>query len=79
MRVYQTDEFPGFSALAVDPRQQNGLILYSSYLMGTSPYGVIERGDMPHYLISPDAGRTYARILELTEARTATGQVERVV
>jgi len=79
LRVYQTDEFPGFSALAVDPRRTNGLILYSSYLMGTSPYGVIERGDMPHYLISPDAGRTYARILELTEARAATGQVERVV
>ncbi|MEK8169645.1 hypothetical protein NKH77_07145 [Streptomyces sp. M19] len=39
LRVYQTDEFPGFSALGIDMGLPDGLILYSSYLMGTSPYG----------------------------------------
>lgn len=79
LRVYQTDAFPGFSALAVDMRRPDGLILYSSYLMGTSPYGVIERGDMPHYLISPAAGPVFGRIRALAEARDAGGSVERVL
>lgn len=79
LRVYQTDEFPGFSALAVDMRRPDGLILYSSYLMGTGKYGVIERGDMPHHLISPAAGPVFGRIRELAEARGATGGVERVL
>ena len=65
LRVYQTDEFPGFSALGVDVRRPGGLILYCSYLTGTGRYGVIERGDMPHYLIGPAAGRVFARIREL--------------
>ncbi|MFH8371259.1 hypothetical protein [Streptomyces sp. NPDC018031] len=79
LEVYQTDAFPGFSALAVDPREPDGLILYSSYLLGTSRYGVIERGDMPHYLISPGAGRVYERIRALTQARARTGNVQRVL
>ncbi|MBL1098894.1 hypothetical protein JK363_19940 [Streptomyces sp. 205] len=79
LRVYQTDGFPGFSALGIDMGRPDGLILYSSYLMGASPYGVIERGDMPHYLIGPAAGRVFTRIRELTEARSGTGRVERVL
>ncbi|KUJ70522.1 aromatic ring-opening dioxygenase LigA [Streptomyces albus subsp. albus] len=79
LEVYQTDAFPGFSALAVDLHQPDGLILYSSYLLGTGPYGVIERGDMPHYLISPAAGEVFERMRELARARTAEGRVQRVL
>ncbi|GLV75820.1 nucleotidyl cyclase domain-containing protein [Streptomyces hygroscopicus] len=79
LRVYQTDEFPGFSALGVDVRRPGGLILYCSYLTGTGRYGVIERGDMPHYLIGPAAGRVFARIRELAEARASAGRVQRVL
>ncbi|MFD0447674.1 hypothetical protein ACFQ10_43545 [Streptomyces indonesiensis] len=79
LRVYQTEEFPGFSALTIDMRGPSGLILYSSYLMGTSRYGVIERGDMPHYLIGPAAGRVYTRIRQLAEARVSEGQAQRVL
>lgn len=79
LEVYQTDSFPGFSALAVDMREPDGLILYSSYLLGTSRYGVIERGDMPHYLISPGAGRVYERIRALAQARVREGNVQRVL
>ncbi|MCQ8190333.1 hypothetical protein [Streptomyces rugosispiralis] len=79
LRVYQTEEFPGFSALTIDMRGPGGLILYSSYLLGTSRYGVIERGDMPHYLIGPAAGRVYTRIRQLAEARASEGQAQRVL
>ncbi|WP_069867331.1 hypothetical protein [Streptomyces malaysiensis] len=79
LRVYQTDEFPGFSALTVDMSHPGGLILYSSYLMGTGRYGVIERGDMPHYLIGPAAGRVFTRIRQLAEARVSAGQAQRVL
>ncbi|MFC9220069.1 aromatic ring-opening dioxygenase LigA [Streptomyces hygroscopicus] len=79
LRVYQTDEFPGFSALGVDVRRPGGLILYCSYLTGTGRYGVIERGDMPHYLIGPAAGRVFVRIRELAEARASAGRVQRVL
>ncbi|MBA6436028.1 MULTISPECIES: hypothetical protein [Streptomyces] len=79
LRVYQTEEFPGFSALTIDMRGPSGLILYSSYLMGTSRYGVIERGDMPHYLIGPAAGRVYTRIRQLAEARVSEGRAQRVL
>ncbi|GAA1229407.1 nucleotidyl cyclase domain-containing protein [Streptomyces rhizosphaericus] len=79
LRVYQTEEFPGFSALTIDMRGPSGLILYSSYLMGTSRYGVIERGDMPHYLIGSAAGRVYTRIRQLAEARVSEGQAQRVL
>ncbi|AJZ83679.1 hypothetical protein ACFV27_04675 [Streptomyces antimycoticus] len=79
LHVYQTDEFPGFSALTVDMHRPSGLILYSSYLMGTSRYGVIERGDMPHYLIGPAAGRVFTRIRQLAEARASEGQAQRVL
>ncbi|MBH5338227.1 hypothetical protein IHE55_26950 [Streptomyces pactum] len=79
LEVYQTGSFPGFSALAIDMREPDGLILYSSYLLGTSRYGVMERGDMPHYLISPAAGRVYRRISALAEARVAEGGAQRVL
>ncbi|TVL87845.1 hypothetical protein [Streptomyces sp. SAJ15] len=79
LEVYQTDAFPGFSALTVDMDDRSGLILYSAYLTGTSPYGVIERGDMPHYLISPAAGRVFHRIRELAQVRGTEGNVQRVL
>ncbi|MDT3400587.1 hypothetical protein RKE29_28945 [Streptomyces sp. B1866] len=79
LHVYQTDTFPGFSALGIDMRERDGLVLYSAYVGGTTPQGVTERGDMPHYLISPAAGRVYERIRELAEAHGATGDARRVL
>lgn len=79
LRVYQTDEFPGFSALTVDMHAPDGLILYSADLRGAGPYGAIERGDMPHYLISPWAGPVYQRIRQLADARRTEGTVQRVL
>ncbi|AHH99701.1 hypothetical protein GCM10010174_17230 [Kutzneria viridogrisea] len=56
LHVYHTTVFPGFAALAADLE----LILYSPYLLGTGT--PVERADMPHYLLTPTAGRLFTDV-----------------
>jgi class 3 adenylate cyclase len=78
--VYQTGAYPGFHALAVDQHTPDALILYSPYLAYARPSPIrVERGDMPHYLVSASAGRVFDKIRELVQSYCAPDALHRVL
>lgn len=78
--VYQTASYPGFHALAVDVDTARGLILYSPYLAYTLPAaGRLERGDMPHYLVTAGAQRHFRRMGGLVAACRVPETLHRIV
>jgi class 3 adenylate cyclase len=78
--VYQTGAYPGFHALAADPHTRDALILYSPYLAYTRPSPVqVERGDMPHYLVSAPAGQVFEKIRGLVQSYCAPETLHRVL
>jgi class 3 adenylate cyclase len=87
LEVHLTSRYPGMSCLAADLDGPDGVMLVSPYLSappgsvppGSLPPGSlpIERGDMPHYLLGPTAGRLYEKLrgYVLAFARTDTERV----
>ncbi|MGC4956754.1 hypothetical protein ACLQ2P_26390 [Actinomadura citrea] len=79
LHVYQVDDFPGMAALCAD-LDDDGFILYSSYFFNTRPgKGHIERGDMPHYLVTSDSGELFADISHVLREATAPGRMTRIL
>ncbi len=72
LRVYQIPHYPGMTIFGFDPDAPTGLILYSHYLPALDPGTKLERGDMPHYLVSRTTGPLYDSIrrfaTEITDA-----------
>ncbi|GGT69881.1 hypothetical protein [Actinomadura citrea] len=79
LHVYQVDYFPGMAALCTD-LDDDGFILYSPYFFNTRPgKGHIERGDMPHYLVTSDSGELYADISRVIHEATAPDRLTRIL
>ena len=48
------------AAMFIDPESEDGVCLYSPYLNGMPKGGeVLDRADMPHYLVSRKKGGMY--------------------
>ena len=79
LRVYQIPRYPGMTVFGFDMASPTGLILYSHYLPTFDLSTKVERGDMPHYLVSRTAGPLYESIRSFaTEVMEAPG-VRRVL
>ncbi|MFV2086862.1 hypothetical protein [Micromonospora sp. LOL_021] len=62
LHIQLTETYPGMACLAVDLRGAGGpgLMLTSPYLLAPPDrHRQLERSDMPHYLVSEQAGRLY--------------------
>ncbi|MGI8335876.1 hypothetical protein ACRYCC_38520 [Actinomadura scrupuli] len=80
LHVYQAADFPGLAALGIDLDSPLGLVLYSPYVFATGEGGRrIERGDMPHYLISSDSGPLFDRIRSVLAGSTFLDERHRVL
>jgi len=67
MEVHLTPAYPGMACLAADLAAPTGLILTSPYLTALPGTDPMDRGDMPHYLVSRAAGRLYHNLRTLVE------------
>jgi class 3 adenylate cyclase len=79
LRVYQIPHYPGMTIFGFDMATPTGLILYSHYLPAFDPTTKVERGDMPHYLASPNCGALYESIRSCAEEVTGAAGVRRVL
>ncbi|MGH4025101.1 MAG: hypothetical protein ACRDRV_11030 [Pseudonocardiaceae bacterium] len=79
IRVYQTTAFIDFGCLAIDPESRSSLLLYAPYLPNPVAGGVIQRGDMPHYLVSPTAGALFEKLRHAVRSSYADEVVTRVL
>jgi class 3 adenylate cyclase len=79
LRVYQIPHYPGMTVFGFDVAAPTGLILYSHYLPTLDATTKVERGDMPHYLVSRSAGPLYGSILSCAEEVTGAAGVRRVL
>ncbi len=78
--VYSTPHYPGFASLALDLHADSGSILYSPYLPTPPQSGeALERGDMPHYFVTPSAGDLFLLVAQQTLAFTEADGVERIL
>lgn len=75
LHVYHTSEFPGLHALCTDLDTAHATILYSPYLFAVQPATPsVERGDMPHYLVTRRAGELFTTLTHvITHATTDEG------
>ncbi|MEV6695359.1 hypothetical protein AB0M35_28215 [Micromonospora sp. NPDC051196] len=79
LEVLQTPGYPGMACLATDLDSPYALILTSPYLMAPpGPQLQLQRGDMPHYLITRSAGPLFDHLRSLVQG-FATSSVERVL
>jgi class 3 adenylate cyclase len=62
VEVYLTSEYPAMACLTADVDEDVGLILASPYLATPPGEDTLERGDMPHYLVSRSAGELYDKL-----------------
>ena len=59
-QVYQYKLNSNMAAMFIDPESEDGVCLYSPYLNGMPKGGeVLDRADMPHYLVSRKKGGMY--------------------
>lgn len=79
LRVYQTTAFVGFACLAIDPESPGGLLLYSPYLPNPVGDGVVQRGDMPHYLVPTSTGALFDKLHQVLRSSCAQEAVTRVL
>jgi hypothetical protein len=78
--VWGSSHFPGLAALCVDPGSAGALMLYSPYLPPTpTAYGPAERGDMPHYLVSPTDGELFDAMSSFVSTFVANDSLERLL
>lgn len=62
-QVYQYPLNSNMAAMFIDPESEDGVCLYSSYLNGVpKDEEVLDRADMPHYLVSRRKGGMYEYI-----------------
>lgn len=79
-QVWGSNHFPGLAALCVDPGAARALILYSPYLPPTpTASGPAERGDMPHYLVTPNDGELFDAMNTFVSAFAHNGSLERLL
>lgn len=79
LRVYQISAFVDFACLAIDPESPGGLLLYSPYLPSPIAGGIVQRGDMPHYLVPARAGALFDKLHQALRASCAPEAVIRVL
>lgn len=78
LHVYQADAYPGLASLVVDMHLPSALLLYSPYLAPLPWQGkLMERGDMPHFLLTPAAGAIFENTL--TFVREIIDHSERII
>jgi class 3 adenylate cyclase len=75
LHVYHTSEFPGLQALCTDLHTAHAMILYSPYLFAVkAATQSVERGDMPHYLVTHHAEKLFTTLSHvITHATTGEG------
>ena len=79
LEVYQTTAFVDFACLALDPESPGGLLLYSPYLPNPVGGGVVQRGDMPHYLVPAGTGALFDKLHQALRSACAQRAVTRVL
>ncbi|TDD73288.1 hypothetical protein E1293_31815 [Actinomadura darangshiensis] len=80
LQVHQTDEFPGIAALCADLRSRDPVVLYSPYMFTARPDGVrVERADMPHYLVTSEAGPLFTQLVQVIGDASAPKRTTRVL
>lgn len=79
LRVYQIPRYPGMTIFGFDMAAPTGLILYSHYLPTFDVNTKVERGDMPHYLVSHNAPEVYSSIRSIANEITEASGVRRVL
>ncbi len=77
-QVHQVSGYPGLAALGADPHADHGILMYSPYL-GMPPGEVLERGEMPHYLIDRSSGPAYETLRQVLTSFGSAGSTKRVL
>ncbi|QFZ17204.1 adenylate/guanylate cyclase domain-containing protein [Saccharothrix syringae] len=78
--VHQVPDYAGFAALATDLDDEHGLLMYSPYLgVPREPGPVLERGDMPHYLVDRSAGQVFETLHRVVRSFADAGGARRVL
>ncbi|MCM3921031.1 hypothetical protein ND748_04980 [Frankia sp. AiPs1] len=80
LRVHFTGVHAGMHALALDPDTPDGLIMYSPYVGDALPAPArLQRGDMPHYLVTVGSGSIYASVYRVVRECAAPAVLRRVL